>query len=239
VIRDRIKDYEKDLNAAKMALEDHNYEVDTSEVPWYIEAQGGERRTLKECADLQTEEWRNVEKRLLDAIHLAETKLSSARSDLARSEEFREWRIIVDGFESGTTLAPSSSEALKVAITNVDRSDYPNVETTMWISVKVICDESGEEDLDTVALHPDIPGCVDGINHDWQSPLKVVGGSENHPGMWPNGAGVIIREVCGNCGKYKVTNTWAMDMATGAHGLRSVSYEKPDNISLQWLADKR
>jgi len=96
-----------------------------------------------------------------------------------------------------------------------------------------------ERDSVTVALEPDEPDCADGADHDWRSPLSVVGGIAENPGVWGHGGGVIIREVCSRCGAYRVTDTWAQDRETGEQGLRSVRYEDADEESLAWIVRRR
>lgn len=103
-------------------------------------------------------------------------------------------------------------------------------------SVNVFDDDGDQVDLLDVV--EDIPApeppCVEGHEHDWQSPVSVVGGIKENPGVWGHGGGVIIREACSHCGYFRVTDTWAQDPETGEEGLREVSYEEPDEASLAW-----
>lgn len=87
----------------------------------------------------------------------------------------------------------------------------------------------------TVNLDPPEPECA-GDEHEWRSPLSVVGGIESNPGVWAHGGGVLIREVCRHCGRYRETDTWAQCPTTGAQGLRSVTYKDADGDSLAWVA---
>jgi hypothetical protein len=54
-----------------------------------------------------------------------------------------------------------------------------------------------------------------------------------------HGGGVIIREVCAHCGKYRVTDTWAQRMDTGAQGLEAVEYREADDASLAWIERRK
>jgi hypothetical protein len=77
----------------------------------------------------------------------------------------------------------------------------------------------------TIELEQEIPPCEDGQEHDWQSPLEIVGGIAENPGVWGHGGGVIAVECCMHCGCKRTTDTWAQNPATGEQGLTSVSYE--------------
>ena len=74
-----------------------------------------------------------------------------------------------------------------------------------------------------VEIPPIEPRCSESV-HDWQSPHSIVGGCKENPGVWGNGGGVVINEVCMLCGCQRRTDTWAQDRATGEQGLVSVSY---------------
>jgi len=75
---------------------------------------------------------------------------------------------------------------------------------------------------------------ADDGEHDWCSPHEVVGGIAENPGVWGNGGGVIITEVCRHCGTYRTTDTWA----TGHDGrpTTTVTYHEADDASLAWIA---
>jgi len=156
----------------------------------------------------------------------ADTVLDAAREALVDSDCPREWDLREGGYEYDTVTATSPEEALEIARGNVDRGNYNDTEGTLWIGVQVVCEETGEEASDTVTLNEDEPDCEDGETHDWQSPYALLGGLEENPGVWGNGGGVIIKEVCMHCGCLRVTDTWAQNPETGEQGLESVSYEK-------------
>ena len=71
------------------------------------------------------------------------------------------------------------------------------------------------------------PECADGHEHEWRSPLAVVGGIAENPGVCGNGGGVVITQVCRHCATRKVTNTWAQH--DGVQGLTTTRYEADDS----------
>ncbi len=79
-----------------------------------------------------------------------------------------------------------------------------------------------------VEIDPVAPNCADGSRdgHDWQSPIEIVGGVKENPGVWGHGGGVMIHAVCMRCGCARITDTWAQDRATGRQGLTSVSFDR-------------
>ena len=105
----------------------------------------------------------------------------------------------------------------------VNGGDWGRIEETTWINVWVE-DEDGDRERVKVTLNPDEPRCEGGNDHDWQSPHEVVGGIKENPGVWGNGGGVKITEVCIRCGCGKHVDTWAHDPSTGEQGLESVRY---------------
>jgi hypothetical protein len=137
-----------------------------------------------------------------------------------------EWDLYEGGHHYDTISAETAQDALDVARDNVDSSNYCEITETIWIDVRVCCKETGEDASDSVALDPPVPKCARGAReHDWQSPHRIVGGLVENPGVWGHGGGVVIREVCMQCGCGRVTDTWAQKPATGEQGLESVSYE--------------
>lgn len=94
----------------------------------------------------------------------------------------------------------------------------------------------GERNCITITIDAEEPDCS-GDDHDWQSPIGVVGGIKENPGVCGNGGGVIVMEVCAHCGRYRETNTWAQRPDTGEQGLTEVSYRDADERSLEWVAE--
>lgn len=103
---------------------------------------------------------------------------------------------------------------------------------TTWVSVAVWregLDVNGDivrvdETKHTIEVEPDEPDCTADA-HDWQSPIELVGGLRENPGVYGHGGGIIIQEVCLHCGCGRLTDTWAQDRNTGEQGLTSVSYQ--------------
>lgn len=87
-----------------------------------------------------------------------------------------------------------------------------------------------------VQRDPEEPPCSPRTEtHQWQRPWSIVGGPRDTPGLWVHGGGVLSEEVCPRCGWYRVIDTWASDPISGERGLRSVTYEPPDERSLALL----
>lgn len=76
----------------------------------------------------------------------------------------------------------------------------------------------------SIAVDPQEPECTHEDGHDWRSPIEIVGGIEENPGVQGNGGGVVIEQVCMRCGCKKTTDTWAQNPATGEQGLTSIKY---------------
>jgi hypothetical protein len=110
----------------------------------------------------------------------------------------------------------------------VETGDWGEPTSTIWITVYVT-PVGGDPDFDreahTVEIDPDEPSCESGEDHQWKSPIELVGGLEDNPGVFGHGGGVVIHEVCQHCGCSKTTDTWAQNPETGEQGLQSVSYD--------------
>jgi hypothetical protein len=152
----------------------------------------------------------------------ADAALEAAREALRAQP--RTWDLCEEGHWYSTVTATSCEEALTLAREGVDRANY-DVQHTIWIDVRVRCVLSDESDSDTVALDPDAPPCADSSGHDWESPIELVGGCRENPGVHGHGGGVVITEVCMHCGCERVTDTWAQNPSNGVQGLDSVRYE--------------
>lgn len=177
------------------------------------------------------------------ASRAADTAVDVARAALVASDEPREWDLSEEGLYYETVSAPSLTDALKIAADNVSESNYDHPDGTLWIDVSVVCAVTGEGDRDTVALDPPEPTCTrhgrPGEEHDWQSPVELVGGIRKNPGVWGHGGGAKIHTVCSHCGAHRHVDTWAQRRDTGEQGLTSVSYSDPDEASLVWVASLR
>lgn len=156
----------------------------------------------------------------------------------SRPELFTRWELCEAGHWYDTVTADTYQDAMQIAIDGVDRDNYSDCEGTLYIDVRVRNVVTGESESDTVTLEPDAPDCS-ADDHDWQSPIRVVDGIKENPGVWGNGGGVIMLQVCAHCGAYCETNTWAQRRDTGERGLTEVSYRDADQRSLQWVAEQQ
>jgi hypothetical protein len=170
------------------------------------------------------------------AYDVAHDAAESARKTLRESDEPREYEISDDYGNSWTIISRPSMLDEDVA-EMVRHSDWAPSPSWWWHGV-VRCKLTGERESYTVEIPAEEPECDEG-EHEWQSPYEVLGGLREDPGVWANGGGVIIREVCARCGAYRVIDTWAQDLATGAQGLRTINYEPADEASLAWVAEHR
>lgn len=114
-----------------------------------------------------------------------------------------------------------------------DSGDWGDRSETMFVKVAAWREgvtEAGEivridEDTYLVTIEAEEPDCIEGEEHDWQSPYELLGGMKENPGVWGNGGGVIINQICMHCGCKKTKDTWAQG-PSGEQGLTSVKYEE-------------
>jgi hypothetical protein len=143
---------------------------------------------------------------------------------------------------------PDCGTAAEAAKKYIDDGDWgDDRSSTAWITAsawKWGLDSDGRkvhvfEESHTVTIEADEPECVDGGEHVWESPYSILGGLKENPGVWGNGGGVIVKEVCMCCGSVKTTDTWAQNSATGEQGLTSVEYsggEYADEVRSRQIA---
>lgn len=144
-----------------------------------------------------------------------------------------------DGDSSTTIEADSLADARQQArdwVAEGEWGQHDEDASTTWVRVHITEGEDSEQDDDvetlTVAVDPDEPDCSDASSdgeHRWTSPIEIVGGCEESPGVQCHGGGVIIHEVCAHCGLHRHTDTWAQDRQTGEQGLESVRYSRSDD----------
>jgi hypothetical protein len=124
----------------------------------------------------------------------------------------------------------------------VDDGEWGEIKSTVWISVSTYRKDADgdiyDEESHTIAIDPDEPDCVDGEEHDWQSPYELLGGLEENPGAQGHGGGVICKYACAHCGAYKITDSWAQNPETGEQGLDSVEYQDADDDSREWVEER-
>lgn len=124
--------------------------------------------------------------------------------------------------------ADTALEAAQEYVGDCSPSDWGVTTKTGWVNVTVWREEDGEvveQERHKITVDPTEPACERGKEHNWQSPLDIVGGIPQNPGVWAQGGGVTIQAVCLNCGCGKLTDTWAQDPEDGVQGLESVEYE--------------
>jgi hypothetical protein len=132
--------------------------------------------------------------------------------------------------------AVSHADAVAQAKDWMADGDYDMTDGTVWVHGYLVDLElevpAGYDDGEwrrqqaeriDVSLDPPEPECTE-TEHDWQAPLEIVGGIKESPGVWGHGGGVVIHDVCLNCGCERVKDTWAQDPETGRQGLHSVAY---------------
>ena len=144
---------------------------------------------------------------------------------------------VTDGY--GAEIEIQAQSSLDACQEYVESGDYAGGKT-VWVSVRATRLTRGGKltdntDCHTITVPANEPGCSES-EHDWQSPIEVVGGIKENPGVWGHGGGVIITKVCQHCGCYRITDTWAQNPENGEQGLRSVEYRDADEQSKAWVA---
>lgn len=164
----------------------------------------------------------------------ADAAVETARAVLRESDEPREYTFRDEDGETETGVFPTFADAKDGARAWVRRGQWDTTNGTTWVRVRIACETdrgyvsgrgSADEDRLTVAVDPVEPRCSERA-HDWQSPIEIVGGIEENPGIVGHGGGVIISECCMHCGCKRTTDTWAQRRDTGEQGLTSVKYEE-------------
>jgi hypothetical protein len=156
------------------------------------------------------------------AMMSAEESVEATRQAYHASDEPRGYTFRDDGGQF-QFWASNDEWALEHAEELLQSGDYGEVTSTFWPSAYVDCEDGSSYSV-RVTINPDAPECSE-VEHDWQSPIELVGGIKENPGVWGHQGGVIVHEVCMNCGCGKTTDTWAQDRNSGEQGLTSVEYE--------------
>ena len=63
------------------------------------------------------------------------------------------------------------------------------VEQTSWFSCQVLDTWTGDEESKSHTAEPSAPDCHDRHEHNWRSPIEIVGGIKENPGVWSHGGG--------------------------------------------------
>lgn len=120
----------------------------------------------------------------------------------------------------------------------VSGGDWGEQSSTNFHSISVR--EEGHEEWDsetiTVALDPAEPDCVEGRDeHSWVTPIELVGGCKENPGVWGSGGGVKGTEICEHCGTKHHFDTWVNNPCDGSEGHTGHSYGACDSTTQEWL----
>ena len=117
-------------------------------------------------------------------------------------------RSIDDG-QGGCEIvrAESMSEAIDDAVDWARDGCWDISEAgTFWVEVAVLdllSERRGYYDISEhrkIQIDPEEPDCIEREGHDWQSPMDLVGGYKEAPGVYGHGGGVTTTEVCMYCG---------------------------------------
>lgn len=138
--------------------------------------------------------------------------------------------------DSNTRIDIEANSSEDAAQEYVDGGDWGEGDAPVFI--RVVTDEIlgydedgdeifGEHESHTIILDAIEPDCDGEEEHDWQSPLSIVGGCPDNPGVFANtqGPGVMIFEVCMVCGCARITNTGAQNPCDGTQGHHVTSYD--------------
>lgn len=85
-------------------------------------------------------------------------------------------------------------------------------------------DDPNAVEIVEVRVDPDPPACVDGGEHEWDSPAEIVGGIPENPGCWGHGGGIVIEEVCMRCACGRTRDTWDQSVRGDGEPAESVQY---------------
>lgn len=120
--------------------------------------------------------------------------------------------------------AEASRDEVRTAVTaSVRGIDYARTRTCWWHGTFSYRSREEVKESLIVQIDPAEPRCKGGGEHDWQRPIRIVGGIESSPGVEASGGGVLIKSACMLCGCGRTVDTWAHD--AGRDGLTSVEYE--------------
>lgn len=125
-----------------------------------------------------------------------------------------------------TVVADDADGALdQVELSYSDYSGNDDEPSTVFVEIAAVnADDSDDSGCRTFTLDPEEPTCPAADEHDWQSPVEIVGGLKENPGVHGHGGGVTVSECCMHCGCRKFTDTWAQDPSNGTEGHETVAY---------------
>lgn len=130
------------------------------------------------------------------------------------------------GYVFETVTAAAADEALdQVALSYRDYSGNDDEPSTVFVEIAAVnVEDRDDAQTRTFTLEPDEPSCPGADAHDWQSPVEIVGGIKENPGVRAHEGGVIVDECCMRCGCRRVTDTFAQNPSNGTRGHETVTY---------------
>lgn len=151
--------------------------------------------------------------------------MAASKANSKGLNEMAKYKLLEQGFAFNTVEAEDAESAL--ADVEPNYSDYASGDDdigTVFVELAAVnVDDENDSASRSFTVEPDEPSCNAG-EHDWQSPLDIVGGIKENPGVWGHGGGVTIDECCMHCGCRKFTDTWATNPSDGTQGHETVSY---------------
>ncbi len=97
--------------------------------------------------------------------------------------------------------------------------------------------DAGQQwDCSGICAAKDAPDCHDGEEHDWQTPIAIVGGCRENPGCFGSGHGAVkVTACCAHCGLIR-TIDYGATLSSNGQQATSISYEEDNEAALEWAA---
>lgn len=150
----------------------------------------------------------------------------------------RRYRISSDNV-SEIIDAQDRSEAEDIASDWIKDGDWGGGKYRVCVALQEV-DELQEDIGDHWAIDvevgddPEPPECREDHEHEWVSPVEVVGGIESNPGVWScGGTTLVFKQVCRHCGAYRKETSYGSQRNPGQ--CDTVEYLEPDEASLAYV----
>lgn len=154
----------------------------------------------------------------------------------------KSYKIREESGASEIIEAESLAEALETACEWASEGSYSErVMVRVWVQG---LDEDGEPTDESLSGEveagpepkPEKTECgTEDEDHDWESPIELVGGCEENPGVWSTGGTSFHFEyVCSKCGMYKTVKTAGQQRNPGELE-ETIEYSAADERSLAWV----
>lgn len=192
------------------------------------------------AADLIVEGWTIADAAAVTGLVVSGGYIHAGQAWITDNEAYGEWISIP---ETQDLEAWANEKAQEAADVSVGSGPGEHDMVIVWsYEVEIVAVDADGDHLEIRGYgqaddEPPLAEPDDGHEHEWCSPIGVVGGIKENPGVWGSGAGVLLHEVCSVCGLHRHTNTW--DQSQGAEPTRTVRYEAADDASLRWVARRR